>query len=403
MSDALSMTDPSEKAMTPTRPAPAASQLHGGIGSSRFIGMHAMGAVFPVSAGVLLFGWRALGTLLLVSTSSATAMFIWRRIGSRGATLRWDHVLWLSVLLGMTLPAHLFTGFGALTLAYWPLLVAAGWILVIFVWLLGGIGSGRVHPILITHLLLFVFCHELLVPQQVLQRMHMGWGDLLDVASVDQSHSAPWSALENNPANDAFRSIPTSELLPAYTRGTENSSRAWTTLVALLRDRVPPLEDLIVGGHPSPIGTGSIIAVIMGGLFLLYRGLIDYRVPLLIVLSAAAAFILLPVPVFIKESGAIWSWLPMRDPRVGWEVGVTLMSYEIMSGPLVFMAFFLATSPAVRPIANRPRVIYALLAGVLTAVFQLYVSVSIGAYLALLAATIITPTFDKYFRPRTLV
>jgi len=48
-------------------------------------------------------------------------------------------------------------------------------------------------------------------------------------------------------------------------------------------------------------------------------------------------------------------------------------------------------------------VVYALIIGSLAAVFQLYVSVAIGPYLALLAASLLTPTFDKWFRPRTLV
>jgi hypothetical protein len=52
---------------------------------------------------------------------------------------------------------------------------------------------------------------------------------------------------------------------------------------------------------------------------------------------------------------------------------------------------------------RRARTLYALLIGILAAVFQLYVSVSIGPYLALLAVSLATPTLDKLFPPRTLV
>jgi Na+-translocating ferredoxin:NAD+ oxidoreductase RnfD subunit len=52
---------------------------------------------------------------------------------------------------------------------------------------------------------------------------------------------------------------------------------------------------------------------------------------------------------------------------------------------------------------RRARTIYAILIGVGTAAIQLYVSVSIGPYLALLAVSLLTPTLDKLFRPRTLV
>jgi hypothetical protein len=47
--------------------------------------------------------------------------------------------------------------------------------------------------------------------------------------------------------------------------------------------------------------------------------------------------------------------------------------------------------------------VYAVLIGVLAAVFQLYLAVSIGPYLALLAISVLTPLIDALFRPRTLV
>ena len=52
---------------------------------------------------------------------------------------------------------------------------------------------------------------------------------------------------------------------------------------------------------------------------------------------------------------------------------------------------------------RRAGTIYAILIGSLSAVFQLYVSVSIGPYLALLFVSLLTPTFDKWFHPRPLV
>ena len=67
------------------------------------------------------------------------------------------------------------------------------------------------------------------------------------------------------------------------------------------------------------------------------------------------------------------------------------------------LAFFLATAPALRPMSRRARVIFAIIAGVLAATFQLYVSVTFGPYFALLVATLLTPFLDRWFRPRALV
>ena len=85
------------------------------------------------------------------------------------------------------------------------------------------------------------------------------------------------------PDHNAVASVPASQFLSEYTTGRVSPDRVWLSLEGLLRDRLPPLEDLILGAHPGPIGTTSAIAVIVGGLLLLYRGVIDYRIPLLIV------------------------------------------------------------------------------------------------------------------------
>jgi Na+-translocating ferredoxin:NAD+ oxidoreductase RnfD subunit len=410
---------------SPRRDAPREAPIwlmHSGMTAQRFVGMHTMGAIFPVTAGILLFGWRAIGAIGLVMTSAVVALLVWRKIGVRGRQLRFEHSLWLAMLLAIMLPAQLFVTHDPEVIAEaaparWPILVAGGICLVMSTWLLGGLGSGRVHPVLVTYLLLFVCFKDLLIPTDVLQRKHLFAGDVTRAVSIEGTITQPWIRAAEIPGGDALRMVPASETLHHYTSAAESSNRAWLSLDAMLRDRMPPLEDLIVGGHPAPIGMGSAIAVIIGGLFLLYRGLIDYRVPLLIILSTAITALILPVPVVIRENEAVWKWLIAFSPGVvttsgtstiadawsGWTVGLTLVNYELMAGPLLFMAFFLATSPAVRPIARRARVAYALIVGILAAVFQLYVSVAAGAYVALLLASALTPTFDKIFKPRTLV
>ncbi|HWP39456.1 MAG TPA: RnfABCDGE type electron transport complex subunit D [Tepidisphaeraceae bacterium] len=387
--------------------------LHSGVDLPRFFALHALGAVFPLTAGILLFGWRALGAVALVVGSAAVAWRCWKRIGMRGGQLHLIHCLWFAVLLAMTLPAHLFSGGmrlapdtdGSAGAMLWPVLVVAGAVLVIFMWLLGGLGSGRVHPVLVTHLLLFVCFADLLTPQYVLQRGSIFFGDLLDAVPGDsrQPISQPWVDAPQIPGHSAIRREPASRQLATFTTGATSLNRTWVSLDSLLRDRMPPLEDLLVGGHPAAIGSGSAIAAIIGGLFLLYRGVIDYRVPLLIFIGAIVAMLLLPVPVLINETDVVRRWLPMRVKGVGWELSLTLVNYELMASPLAFTAFFLATWPAVRPITRRGRTVYALLAGVFSGAYQLYVSVSIGPYLGLLTASLLTPALDKVFRSRTLV
>lgn len=387
----------------PARPAP----VHSPVDLQAFFTIHGMGAIFPICAGIVLYGWRAAGVIAAVVGAAAVAQVIWRRIGWRGWQLRMSHALWLALLLSLILPARLFSISPLQNPPVgppWPVLPAAGITLVIFVWLLGGPGSGRVHPVLVAYLLLFVLFAPLLIQYQILTPDHLLIGDITKSAfpeAENSSENQPWIALQTTAKTASAE--PASERLIKFTTGKESPERASVSLQMLIRDRMPPLENLIVAGNPGGIGTSSAIAVIIGGLFLLYRGLIDYRIPLLAVIFALIGLLVLPVPVLITDNAVEWHWLAFREHFLGWPTAVTFANYEIMASPLLFTLFFLATAPGVRPMTRRGRTVYAALIGLLAATFQLYMSVSAGPFLALLAASMLTPVLDKLFRPRPLI
>lgn len=387
------------------RPAELTPLPHSGLSVVEFYSMHFMAAVFPVTAGLLLFGWRAAATLFLVGIGAAGGVCIWRRIGARGRALSFSHSLWLALLLAMMLPAHLATdepiGNSGIP---WLLLPAAGLLLAIFLWLLGGLGAGRIHPVLATYLVVAALFYQLLIPHWVLQRSHLFVGDILRGAVTKErvAETEPWATRWKIPGEDSEYADPASEALTHYTSAREMAPRGWLPIQSLLRDDLPPLEDLIIGAHPSPIATGSAVAVIIGGLFLLYRGLIDYRIPLIMIVCELACLLVFPTPSVLSEHTQ-WHWLVARRPAVGWATAITFANYELMASPSLFVAFFLATAPSVRPMSRRARMIYALIAGAATAALQLYMSVAIGAYVALLLASLLTPVLDRWFRPRALV
>jgi len=74
-----------------------------------------------------------------------------------------------------------------------------------------------------------------------------------------------------------------------------------------------------------------------------------------------------------------------------------------MASPLLFAALFLATGPSIRPVTRRARVVYAIVAGLLSAPAVLYISVSMGPYLAVFAASLLTPLLDRWFTRKPLV
>jgi Na+-translocating ferredoxin:NAD+ oxidoreductase RnfD subunit len=381
------------------------SPLHSRIRVPTFLSLQILAMLFPLGAGLAIFGWRAAGTAVVVVTSAMATMEILRRVGWRGRQARMWHCLWLAIMVSLMLPAHLFT----LNLVHgqpvWPILPAAGVTAALLCWLLGGLGSQRVPPSVVTVLLLFVFFHELLTPQYVLRVDRLFIGDVLNANPTEQSLASQSSWLLRQPPTgyDAERSQPPGDELLAYTSAQSHPDRSSLTMQMMIRDRLPPLENLIVGGESATIGNASAIAIIAGGLFLLFQGMTDFRVPLLGTAAAMASLLILPVPIFITQSTTEWRWLAFREHYLGWPTATTFMNYEIFSSPLLLTLFYLATIPGLRPITHSGRVIFAVGLGVLSAVFQLYLSAAIGPYIALLAVCLMTPTLDRTIRPRTLL
>jgi Na+-translocating ferredoxin:NAD+ oxidoreductase RnfD subunit len=379
---------------------------HSGMNVRGYYAMHFQGALFPLTAGIVFYGWRGAAVVFLVLLGAWIASIVWRRIGPRGQQLEYSHSMWLALLLAMMLPAHLASAhlhYGVLT---WPLPLAAGMILVIFQWVLGGLGAGRIHPVVVTYFLIAALFYDLLVPHpmMVLARNHMVAGNLLSAGAQINAAAVkePWTARKAPPGRDADMADAASEVLTRYTTGREKPPRGWLSLQSLLRDSLPPLEDLVIGGQPGPLGVSSAIAIIIGGLMLMYRGLIDFRIPLIIVLMEFAALLVLPIPASVSAH-TTWHWHALQRPDVGWAAGVTFANYELLASPTLFMAFFLATAGPVRPMSARARTIYAILIGAMSAALQLYVNAGFGPYLALVFASLLTPAMDRLFAPRPLV
>jgi Na+-translocating ferredoxin:NAD+ oxidoreductase RnfD subunit len=393
---------PIDSASAPKTLAAAPTPLHSRIGVGTYLSLQLIAVIFPLTAGFLVFGWRAVGaTAMVVIPALATAITL-QRIGWRGRQVRLLHVLWLAILVSLMLPAHLFSWAPLEGHIVWPLLPAAGITLAMLSWLLGGLGGQRVSPPVVTVLILFALFHGLLTPRYVLRIDRLFWGDLLK-ADPNAPAGSSWLTRSLGSPYDSTQTQPTGDELLSYTSAQQRPDRASVTMQMLIRDRIPPLENLIVAGQSSAIGNASGAAIIIGGLFLLYRGLIDFRIPLFGTLSAMVALLILPVPIFITNTTTEWRWLAFREHYLGWAVALTFVNYEILASPLLLTLFYLANTPGLRPITRRGRSIFAIALGSISAIFILYVSAAVGPYIALLAVSLATPTLDRLICPRPLV
>ena len=364
----------------------------GAVGIGAYYLAHFLAAVFPVTAGLLLYGWRAGALIAFVMGVTIAATAIWRDIGLRGGTLSYLDNLWYALLLSLMLPATLLTSFNGCAIV-----AAAALLMVMLRWALQAVGHWMMHPALLAYLLIALAFSGSLNADRILNRDHLLIGELMRAgAPADRSAGVDsWFTRVRNPT-DADYVERVADRLTRYTRGLETPTRRWLPLSVLLRDTMPPLEDFIVAGQPGPIGVSSALAVIICGLFLLYRGVIDFRIPLIGCLSAYVSFIMLPIPTVIA-TGPQWHWVVFRSPEVSPAVAITFVNYEMLASPLIFTLFLLATTPIICPMKRRSRTIFAFVLGVAAAAFQLYVSVSYGPYLALFLVSVLSAELDRWF------
>ncbi len=356
---------------------------------------------FPLVAGLILYGWRAAASLAILAACACWAGALWRRIGPRGAALSTPHLLCLSLLLGLMLPPHLLAGIGSVgrppgDWQPWAIVPAGAMLLAAALWSIGHRGLKRIHPLLLTYLVLAALFHQVLIPHSILHRRDIVTGDLADVSPVLSTSEEPWyrQRQSGNEHSSLWFESTAARRLSDYTSARQ-SHGSWPSLEALIRSAMPPLEDMVIGGHPAAVGLSSAIAILVGGLFLIYRRVVPAGVPVVLILTAYLCFFVLPVPVVMTPQGPLWR--PLVAPRAHEDIAtvITFANYELMATPLLFIAFFLAPLSGICPRQRPARTRYAFLLGILIAASQIYVSASFGPYLALAIVNLLSPTLES--------
>lgn len=364
-----------------------------------------VGLMLPAGAGVAVLGWRAVGTMLLVIIGALATRWLLSHL------IRWSlHVSsWgvatQALLLSMFVPASWFDLDIHLVRsnATYPLALSIGTMLMLMIYLIGRIGSVRVSPLIITLLLFHMVLPEQFVTDRVLVPASIIVGDLrsTETAFRTTATAEPWIAIQSQ--TQTLITPSATEQLDNYIHVRLTNDQPATTLARLVTDELPPLEDLVVMGHPRTIGLCSAIAILMGGLFLVHRKIVAFRLPVLMLTLATIVLWIAPTPILISESDTIIRWLPATDPRVGFAVASTYVHYLLLASPILMVTFFIACWPGVRPIGLGAGVTFALIFGLLCGVLISQVSVAVGPLIALAIAQLFTPTLDRKLAPKALV
>lgn len=138
---------------------------------------------------------------------------------------------------------------------------------------------------------------------------------------------------------------------------------------------LPSLADMAIGNIGGVLGETSAVLLLIGGLYLIIKKVIDWKIPVIFILTTA-----------------------VLSPLFGVEVG--LVPYEVLGGGLFLGAFFMATDYTTTPDTELGGIIFAAGCGLITALIRVFGSYPEGVSYAILIMNVVTPVIDKHIQPK---
>ncbi len=279
-------------------------------------------ALLPASAfGVWNFGVRALIMLLVTTASAVLTEYIYEKLMHKPVTIGDFSAVVTGLLLGLNMPP---------TAPYWMGALGSVFGILIVKQLFGGLGQNFMNPALGARCFLLI----------------------------------------------SF----TSQMTTFVYDGVSGA-----TPLALLKsgESVNSL-DMLIGTTSGTIGETSVIAILIGAIFLLLMGVIDLRIP--------GSYIITFV-IFIGIFGHF------MNPEIGF-FDPQFITSELCGGGLMLGAWFMATDYVTSPITKSGQIVYGILMGILTGLFRLFGASAEGVSYAIILSNLLVPLIERFTLPK---
>ena len=138
---------------------------------------------------------------------------------------------------------------------------------------------------------------------------------------------------------------------------------------------LPAIERMVFGDIGGVIGETSAILLLIGGLYLIIRGVIDWKTPAIYIGTTAALLLVLGV----DSSNLL---------------------YHVLGGGLILGAFFMATDYSSSPVTPMGKIIFAVGCGLLTALIRVKGGLPEGVTYSILIMNVATPLIERLTRPK---
>ncbi|MEQ9403909.1 MAG: RnfABCDGE type electron transport complex subunit D [Cyclobacteriaceae bacterium] len=299
-------------------------------------------AMLPVALfAVYAFGWNAALVLVTATGSCLLTEHVLCRISKKSSTVSdWSAII-TGLLLGLTLPP------------IFPLwMTFLGGVLAIGMgkFLFGGLGYNVFNPAL--------------VGRAILQ------------AAFPVAITTWYTGFLDNRFSDINSSVLTLPFMEPVVDGTSGA----TPLSAFKFDGITTdAADLALGLVGGSTGETSTILILLGGLYLIIRKFMNWRIPVAILTT-----------VFVF-SGILYWINPEQYPDP---------FFMLFSGGLMLGAVFMATDMVASPVTSVGVVLYGMIIGVLVVVIRIWGGLPEGVMYAILLANAISPHIDRLIRYR---
>ena len=141
---------------------------------------------------------------------------------------------------------------------------------------------------------------------------------------------------------------------------------------------------MLIGTIPGTIGETSVIAIIIGAVFLIMLGIIDLRIPGTYIVSFV---------IFVGIFG------PFTKAHVGF-FDPQYITAHLCGGGLMLGAWFMATDYVTSPITKKGQYVYGILLGVLTGLFRLFGGSAEGVSYAIIISNLLVPLIERVTLPK---
>ena len=144
-------------------------------------------------------------------------------------------------------------------------------------------------------------------------------------------------------------------------------------------DEIPDYVHLFLGNIGGSMCEISAVVLLLGGLYLLWKKVITWHIPVSVLLTVFAF------------TGILWAIHPGQyaDPV-----------FHILSGGVMLGAVYMATDMVTSPMSHTGQIIFGMGIGVITVLIRVFGSYPEGVSFAILIMNAFVPLIDRYFKPK---